>query len=126
DDREARIRIRQRWHRGLAPGQILETFLLLQRPGLLEHLRRHVDAGDVTRHAGKCAGEPTGSARDIEHVVVWRRRRHPDDPIERLLVADLWGRGKGRRLLAELIEDPFLVLALHVGRLYCADPPTHG
>ena len=110
DDRERRVRPRQRQHVALMPGDVREAL----RGGMgscpVEHGRRDVDAGRVADDPREGGDDEAGAARDVEHRVVRSGPAALDDQLERRLAADARRRREGRRLARELIEDLVPVL----------------
>jgi hypothetical protein len=74
----------------------------------------------VTTREG--AHQQPRSARDVEHRVGIAGRGHPDDAIERLLIANRRGAGKRHRLARELVEDQIPV-RIHVN--FCTRFPSY-
>ena len=72
--------------------RFVRPFDSLPRLGLLDHGRRHVDAGDVAGDLGQRAGDQAGAAGHVQHRVLRADLGHVDEEPDRLLV------GVGRHL----------------------------
>jgi hypothetical protein len=100
----------------MADGKLsLVTLRLLQHFCLLDHGRGQVDAGDMASDLGKRTGHQAGTARHVQHGVLW--------PDTRSRQEKFWGMilqlRKRHRLLGELLQNQPLMLVGFVGD----DPP---
>ena len=104
----------QREHVPNSPIHVRQPHRLLPLPGLVDHGRGDVDAGDVPGDTGHRTGDEAGAAGDIEHRVVGADSRRLDHQPIGVLVVVVRHLRERHRLLGELLHDqpPLFVVSL--------------